>query len=114
MIEFNNEVGLDYLINNNQTLILNYYSKWCEPCKSIFSHLVEMKSNFGSTIRIININVDNVPEIALEQNIRALPTLQYYKNGALYLKESGFRTKDHLQKNVEALLNITTINIEEK
>lgn len=113
MIDFNNEVSLDYLIKNNQTLILNYHAKWCGPCKSIFSHLVEMKSNFGSAIRIVNINVDDVPEIALEQNIRAVPTLQYFKNGALYLKEGGFRTKDHLQKNVEALLNITIIDIDE-
>lgn len=112
MIDFNNEVSIDYLIKNNPNLILNYYAKWCGPCKSIFSHLVELKRNFGPSIRIVNINVDDRPEIALELNIRAVPTLQYYKNGALYLKESGFRTKDHLHKNVDALLNITIIDID--
>lgn len=112
MIEFTDDVTIDSLIKKNKTLILNYYAKWCGPCKSIFGHLTEIKDNFGSAIQIININVDNLSNIALEQNVRAIPTLQYYKDGELYLKESGFRTRDHLNKNVEALLNITSINID--
>jgi thioredoxin 1 len=86
-----------------------YFANWCMPCKSISQTLLNLKINFGDTIEIIAINVDEFPIIALEQNVKAVPTLQYYKNGSLYLKESGFRTRDQLTRNMDALLSVNSI-----
>lgn len=109
MIEFTNAVTIESLIKKHHTLIINYYAEWCEPCKSIFVYLTELKNNFDSEIVILNVNVNSLPNIALERNVKSIPTLQYYKNGGLYLKESGFKSRDHLNKNIEALLNITSV-----
>lgn len=109
MTEYNNQETIDNIITNNNALVILYYAKWCMPCKSISQTLLDLKNSFRETIQIIAINVDEFPTVALEQNVRAVPTLQYYKNGSLYLKESGFRTKDQLNRNLEALLNVNCI-----
>jgi thioredoxin 1 len=109
MIEYNNQETINTIIINNVALVILYYAKWCMPCKSISQTLLDLKNDFGNTVKFVAVNVDDFPIIALEHNVRAVPTLQYYKNGALYLKQSGFRTKDQLQKNIEALINVPTI-----
>ncbi len=114
MIEYNNQETINTIITNNEALLILYYAKWCMPCKSISQTLIDLKDIYKDSIAIIAVNVDDYPTISLEQNVRAVPTLQYYKNGALYLKQSGFRTKDQLKKNIEALLSVEAIEEEKK
>lgn len=110
MTEFNNQNSIQEIILNNKVLIVLFYAKWCMPCKSISQSLLDLKNNYNNELEIITLNVDNFAMIALENNIKTVPTLQYYNNGLLYLKESGFRTKDHLMRNINALL---VMNIQE-
>ncbi len=109
MVEFNNELTINEIVNNNDAVVLIYYAKWCMPCKSISQTLSDLEIVFGNSISIIAVNVDDFPLVALENNVRAVPTLQYYKNGSLYLKESGFRTRDQLTRNMNALLTLKII-----
>jgi|GEM_PF-6559375 len=109
MIEYNNQKIIDEIVNNGHALVILYYAKWCMPCKSISQTLLDLKINFKDTIQIIAVNVDEFPVIALEQNVKSVPTLQYYKSGSLYLKESGFRTRDQLTRNMNALLTVNSI-----
>ncbi len=109
MIEYDNKKTIDEMVTNSNAVVVLYYAKWCMPCKSISQSLSELKDNFKDTIQIVAINVDEFPVIALEQNVRTVPTVQYYKNGLLYLKESGFRTRDQLTRNMNALLTVNSI-----
>ncbi len=109
MIEYDNKKTIDEIVTNNNAVVVLYYAKWCMPCKSISQSLSELKDNFRDTIQVVAINVDEFTIIALEQNVKAVPTIQYYKNSLLYLKESGFRTRDQLTRNMDALLTVDTI-----
>ncbi len=109
MIEFDNQLTINEIVSKNKPAILIYHAKWCMPCKSILQTMTDLHANFGDEVQIITINVDEFPIVALEQTVRAVPTVQYYKDGVLYLKESGFRTKDQLKRNIDALLTIKNI-----
>jgi thioredoxin 1 len=111
MTEYNQPMTIEEIVSKSNAVVILYYAKWCMPCKSISQSLDEIKINYKDSIQIIAVNVDEFPLIALEQNVRAVPTLQYYKNGFIYLKESGFRTRDQLIRNLDALL--TVANLEE-
>lgn len=109
MIEYNSQKTIDDIVSESTAIVILYYAKWCMPCKSISQTLSELKINFTDTIQIIAVNVDEFPIIALEQNVKSVPTLHYYKNASLYLKESGFRTRDQLSRNMNALLTVNSI-----
>ena len=109
MIEYNSQKTIYDIVSKGNATIILYYAKWCLPCKSISQTLSELKINFKDTIQIIAVNVDEFPIITLEQNVKSVPTLHYYKNASLYLKESGFRTRDQLSRNMEALLTVKSI-----
>jgi thioredoxin 1 len=98
MIEFNNQLTINEIVSKSKPTVIIYHAKWCMPCKSILQTMTDLQVHLGNEVEIITINVDEVP------------TVQYYKDGALYLKESGFRTKDQLKRNMEALLTIKSID----
>ena len=109
MIEFDNQKTINEIVASGNALVILYYATWCMPCKSINRTLLDLKINFKDTVQIIAVNVDEFPIISLEQNVKSVPTLHYYKNGSLYLKESGFRTRDQLSRNIDALLTVNSI-----
>ena len=109
MIEYNSQKTINELVSEGTATVILYYAKWCMPCKSISQTLSDLKINFRDTIQIIAVNVDEFSITALEQHVKTVPTLQYYKNGSLYLKESGFRTRDQLTRNMDALLAVKSI-----
>jgi thioredoxin 1 len=109
MIEFDNQLTISEIVSKSKPTVIIYHAKWCMPCKSILQSMTDLHVHLGNDVQIITVNVDEFPIVSLEQTVRAVPTVQYYKEGALYLKESGFRTKDQLKRNMEALLTIKSI-----
>lgn len=112
MIEYNSQKTINEIVSKGTAIVILYYAKWCMPCKSISQTLSDLKINFRDTLQIVAVNVDEFPILALEQNVKSVPTLHYYKNGSLYLKESGFRTRDQLRRNMDALLTVNSIEEE--
>jgi thioredoxin 1 len=108
MIELENN-DLDEYLKTTEYVLVNYYASWCLPCKRILENLMKVKDEFTDKIKIINVNVDNHSVLAIQKSIHTIPQLMYYKNGNLYLTESGLRTREHLKINIDVLFKIEVI-----
>ena len=74
------------LIKNNKLLVIDYYAKWCGPCKRIYPKLVELQEELGkeNEVLIVKENIDdNLDLESLPQIIKCLPTFHFYVNGEL-------------------------------
>lgn len=72
------------LIENNKLLVIDYYAKWCGPCKRIHPDLVKIQEELGkeNEILIVKENIDDNLELdALPSIIKCLPTFHFYVNG---------------------------------
>ena len=61
-------------------LVLDCFATWCGPCKVIAPQVVKFSSAYPSA-RFYKIDVDEVPDVAQELGIRAMPTFLLFKNG---------------------------------
>jgi len=75
--------------------VLDFYADWCGPCKMLGSVLEELNAN------ILKINVDTHPDLAKEYGVMSIPTICFFKEGELKIKEIGFRNK----LEIEEILN---------
>lgn len=66
--------------SKDQVMIVDFFATWCGPCKVIAPQVVKM-SDDHPTARFYKLDVDEVPDVAQELGIRAMPTFVLFKNG---------------------------------
>ena len=78
-------------IRTSKTVFVDFYADWCGPCKMIspvFEQLAEEFVDDEETV-FLKVNVDDAPEIASAEQIRAMPTFKAYRKGQLLWEVVG-------------------------
>ena len=70
----------DKAIKDNKVVILDCSAEWCGPCKMIAPKFHEF-SEKQKSIYFATFDVDQVPDLAQELGVRAMPTFKVFKNG---------------------------------
>jgi len=61
-------------------LVLDCFATWCGPCKVIAPQVVKFSEKYANA-RFYKLDVDDVPDVAQELGIRAMPTFLLFKDG---------------------------------
>jgi thioredoxin 1 len=83
-------------------VVLDCFATWCGPCKVIAPQVVKMAEEFENA-RFYKIDVDEVNDVALELNIRAMPTFLLFKKGEKIEEIVGANEKalrEAIKKNI--------------
>uniref|UniRef100_A0A1A9VRG4 Thioredoxin domain-containing protein n=1 Tax=Glossina austeni TaxID=7395 RepID=A0A1A9VRG4_GLOAU len=87
----------------NKVLVIEYYASWCGPCKVINSKLEKLAEKYSHKVVIVKIDVDECEQMAIDNNIVAVPTLILMKDNQKLGQFAGFKV-DQLEKAVERLI----------
>ncbi|HEX8845349.1 MAG TPA: thioredoxin [Pyrinomonadaceae bacterium] len=64
-------------------ILLDCWAPWCGPCRMIAPVLDELAAESKGRYIIAKLNVDDNPRTASRFDIRSIPTMLIFKNGAL-------------------------------
>jgi thioredoxin 1 len=99
---FENEV-----LRSEVPVLVDFWAEWCGPCKMIGPILEEVARSYEGKIRVAKVNVDEHQATAAKFNIRSIPTLLLFKNGALIAQKVGAVSQSHLTAFLEGHLRDT-------
>ncbi len=68
-------------LSDPSLMILDCFATWCGPCKVIAPAVVDMSKKYKESARFYKLDIDEVPDIAQELGIRAMPTFLIFKGG---------------------------------
>lgn len=64
-------------------IVLDCFATWCGPCKVIAPEVLKFSNSeqYKDKVDFYKVDVDEVPDVAQELNVRAMPTFMFFKNG---------------------------------
>ena len=88
---------------SDKPVLVDFWAEWCGPCKMISPVLDEIAKEKGDTIKVGKINVDQNQSLSFKFNVRAIPTLLFFKNGQVVDQVTGMTSKKDLLGRIEAV-----------
>lgn len=104
MIEIKNLAEHNTIIENNQSVVLDFWAPWCGPCKTSMP-LLEKAFQTYTNVVFCKVNVDNNKDIADKYQITSIPTLLYIKNGKQIRSQIGIPSQVEIKENIKAITN---------
>ena len=96
--------NFESLKNGDKPWVVDFWATWCGPCRMLAPVISELAEEYNGRIVVGKCDVEENEEIAMEHNIRNIPTILFYKNGQVVDKIVGAQAKARIQEKFEALL----------
>lgn len=91
-------------VDTDKIVIVDFYAKWCAPCKKMAPWLEELVTQYPDQVTLLKINVDENSVLVKKMNVDVLPTLQLYKKGKKVWSKTGLTEKSEIEKNIKVNL----------
>jgi len=80
--------NFDQFVKENENVVVDCWAAWCGPCRML-SPIIEQLAEEKTNIAFAKLDVDKNREVSMRYGIMSIPTLLYFKNGALVDKTLG-------------------------
>ena len=102
LIHYNGEGSLNEMMEKDNITLVDFSAIWCGPCQMLEPVLDEVAKT--TDYKVIKVDVDQSGDLAVEYEIRSVPTVIVFKNGKLADRLTGFMTKEEIMKKVNKYL----------
>ena len=92
------------VIAQDKPVVLDFWATWCGPCKKIAPLIEELAAEYEGKAIIGKVNVEDEDELVGQFGIRNIPTILYFKDGAVVDKVVGAVPKNELEGKLKAIL----------
>jgi len=92
------------VLRSDLPVVVDFYAPWCGPCKMIAPLLDQVATEMGDRVKICKVDVDANKETPANFNVRGIPTLILFKNGAIAATKVGALSKNELVSFIQSAL----------
>jgi len=95
-----NQQNFDEIVNNNAVVLVDFWAKWCMPCRS-FGQVIEQVAPRYPRVIFATVDVDEQKELAEEFAVKSVPSVMIIRNQTVVFAESGALTAGNLIELLE-------------
>jgi thioredoxin 2 len=98
-------VGLQAQIAKSDVpVVVDFWAPWCGPCQMMAPEYEKACAVLEPKARLVKVDTEAHPQLAMQYNIRSIPTLAIFRGGREVARLSGARSAPDLVKWVHASL----------
>ena len=91
-------------IESGKVVVIDFWATWCGPCLKLGPVVEELAEKYGDKAIIGKINIDEESEIVMENRVRSVPTVLFFKDGEVAARSVGIVKLDELEAKLLPLL----------
>lgn len=103
MTEFNDQTVRE-AIESGKPVVIDFWATWCGPCIKLGPIVEELAEKYGDKVTIGKVNIDDNDEIASENRVRNIPTVLFFKDGAVVERSVGLVKLADLEAKLQSIL----------
>jgi thioredoxin 1 len=82
-------------------VLVDFWAVWCGPCRMIAPIVEELAGEYGDSLKVGKLNVDENQAVAAKFGVMSIPTLLVFKGGQPVERIVGFMPKKELKARID-------------
>ncbi len=98
------ETFADEVLNSKDTIMVDFWAEWCGPCKAVSPILDQIAQEHSDKIKIVKLNVDDNPQMAMRYQITSIPAMKVFRGGEVVKTVIGAKPKPAIEADLAEFL----------
>ena len=104
VIQMNQDQFSNMVVNGTDAVLVEFWAPWCVYCRRIAPALEKVAQQYEGKVKVAQVNIDDEPVLAAQEQIEVIPTLIIYQNGqalgSIVAPESKARIDEFILENL--------------
>ncbi|EFO23185.1 hypothetical protein LOAG_05301 [Loa loa] len=93
------------VMNSSVPVLVDFYADWCGPCKMLGPRIEAKVVSREGNIKLAKVNVDYAADVAMDYDVRSVPTVVAMKSGQVVARFQGVKTDDELDYFIDTVID---------
>ena len=110
-----NEMNFEYEViafSKNKPVLVDFWAEWCHPCKTLGPILEKIVNEANGSLRLAKANIDQNPNLAMQFNVRSIPTVKAFIEGQVATEFVGAQPEARLRELINNLTPPSPVDLD--
>jgi thioredoxin 1 len=92
------------VLQSDLPVLVDFWAEWCAPCRTLAPVIKDLAKSYEGRLRVAKLDVDASPGIPARFQIRAMPTLLFFRAGQVVDSIVGAVPRQKIEQKLAALV----------